>query len=382
MLAVASMSLSAMAQEDPTEKYSVATNSFWSNWFVSADFSYGAFYTNDESGMGFSKSPFKSFRSNFGASIAIGKWFTPGFGLRTKATGIWGRNVQTTDKKANAVKFWNIQEQAMFNLNNLFCGYNENRIWNIIPYVGAGAFRNMSDNYYAMVVSAGILNTWKVSKRVLINLDLGYNFAPDYDALRPFNGTVAKNYGDGFKNCDYFFTAEVGVTINLGKTGWKKTPDVDAIKALSQSQIDALSAQLAASQAENARLKKQLAEQPKPAAPTVKTVTETKVDAAPVSVFFNIGQSKLADERDIQNIASIAEIAKANNAKLVVTGYADSSTGKAKFNQALSQKRADAVVAELVKKGISRDNIEVKAAGGVDTLTPPSNNRRVSIEVK
>ena len=32
MLAVASLSLNAMAQEDPTEKYSVSTNSFWSNW--------------------------------------------------------------------------------------------------------------------------------------------------------------------------------------------------------------------------------------------------------------------------------------------------------------------------------------------------------------
>ncbi len=34
MLAVASLSMSAMAQDDPTEKYSVSTNSFWSNWFI------------------------------------------------------------------------------------------------------------------------------------------------------------------------------------------------------------------------------------------------------------------------------------------------------------------------------------------------------------
>ena len=34
VLALASVSLTSMAQEDPTLKYSVATNSFWSNWFA------------------------------------------------------------------------------------------------------------------------------------------------------------------------------------------------------------------------------------------------------------------------------------------------------------------------------------------------------------
>ena len=31
-------------------------------------------------------------------------------------------------------------------LSNLFCGYNPNRVWNVIPFVGAGLGRNMSDN--------------------------------------------------------------------------------------------------------------------------------------------------------------------------------------------------------------------------------------------
>jgi outer membrane protein OmpA-like peptidoglycan-associated protein len=385
MLAIAGMSVASMAQDaDPTEKYSVATNSFWSNWFVSADVAYGAFYSNEEQGMSpkLSKSPFKGFRNNIGASVAIGKWFTPGFGLRTKATGIWGRNVQSDNKKTNAVKFWNISEQAMFNLSNMFCGYSDTRVWNFIPYAGAGVLRNMSHNYYAMTVSAGIVNTWKLSKHFLLNLDLGYTFAPDYDAFRPANGAVAANYGDGMKNCDRFFTAEIGLTYNLGKTGWNKTPDVEAIKALSQGQIDALNAQLSDAQAENARLKNMLANQPKPTAATVQTVTETKVVAAPVSVFFNIGQSKFASQRELQNVSALTKIAKENNSKILVTGYADSSTGSAKYNQKLSQKRADAVVAELVKMGIKRENIEVKAAGGVDTLTPPLNNRRATIEIK
>ena len=384
MLAVASLSLNAMAQEDPTEKYSVSTNSFWSNWFISADVMYGAFYTNEEADANFSKSPLKSFRSNIGASVAIGKWFTPGFGLRTKFQGIWGRNVQTEDASTNAVKFWNLQEQALFNLSNMFCGYSETRVWNFIPYFGFGAVRNMSDNIYADNVSVGILNTWKLSKRVLLNLDVNFNVANDYDAFRAANGFVANNYGSSIKNSDRFFAAELGLTFNLGKCTWNKTPDVDAIKALSQGQIDALNAQLTDAQSENARLKDLLANQQKEVAQAtaVATKTVTKVVAAPVSVFFNINKSKIASKKDLQNVSDLVKTAKENNSKIVVTGYADSKTGSAAYNQKLSEKRAKTVADELVKMGVSRDNIEVVAAGGVNTLSPINYNRRATVEIK
>jgi outer membrane protein OmpA-like peptidoglycan-associated protein len=81
-------------------------------------------------------------------------------------------------------------------------------------------------------------------------------------------------------------------------------------------------------------------------------------------------------------VKELAEIAKANGSKLVVTGYADSKTGSAGFNQTLSQKRAEVVADELVKLGVNRDNIEVVAAGGVDTLSPISYNRRATVAIK
>ncbi len=377
MLALASVSVAGMAQSDvPTKKYSVSTNSFWSNWFISADVSYGAFYTNEEDGL--SKSPLKDFRRNLGASVAIGKWFTPGFGLRTKVTGIWGRNVQTADASTNAIKSWNLQEQALFNLSNMFCGYSETRVWNFIPYAGIGVFRNCTDNLYADVFSVGLLNTWRLGKRVFLNLDLSCNVANDYDAFRN-GGKVKNNYGDGFKNCDRFFNAEIGLTFNLGKATWSKTPDVEALKALSQSQIDALNAQLADAQAETGRLNDMIKSHK---CPEAKTVTVKEVVAAPVSVFFNIGKSKIASRKDLQNVQEIANIAKNNGSKLVVTGYADSKTGSANYNQKLSEKRANAVVDELVKLGVNRNNIEVVAAGGVNTLSPISYNRRATVAIK
>ena len=124
---MASVSMSSMAQDvtTTTEKYSVATNSFWSNWFVQANVAGSAFWGKQEEGNDFSKSPFKGVRNNLGFSVAVGKWFTPGLGLRTKFNGAWGRTVVSEDKKTNANKYWTLNEQILFNLSNMFCGYNE-----------------------------------------------------------------------------------------------------------------------------------------------------------------------------------------------------------------------------------------------------------------
>lgn len=54
---MASVTMGSMAQDSATtEKYSVATNSFWSNWFVQANVAGSAFWGNQEEGNGFSKS--------------------------------------------------------------------------------------------------------------------------------------------------------------------------------------------------------------------------------------------------------------------------------------------------------------------------------------
>ena len=197
---------------------------------------------------------------------------------------------------------------------------------------------------------------------------------------------ISNNGGIVPKNRLNQLSVEVGATFNLGKGTWNKTPDVDAIKALSQGQIDALNAQLTDAQSEYARLKDLLANQQKEVAQTTAMVaagkTVTKVVAAPVSVFFNINKAKIASKKDLQNVSELAKVAKENNSKIVVTGYADSKTGSAAYNQKLSEKRANTVADELVKMGVSRDNIEIVAAGGVNTLSPITYNRRATVEIK
>ena len=388
MLAVASLSLNAMAQEDPTEKYSVSTNSFWSNWFIQTNLNWSSYTVGSH---GVFSAPFRKFPMGTDAneacehgftapsfSLAVGKWFTPGLGLRTKANIGWMGKVGSSD----VPMLLSVDEHVMFNFHNLFGGYDEDRVWNFIPYVGAGlahTFKTPAGVGKAGTYSfsAGILNTFKISRKVALNLELGYtNYGKELVGVSE-GGIMPKHRLNQL-------SVEVGATFNLGKGTWNKTPDVDAIKALSQGQIDALNAQLTDAQAENARLKDMLANQQKQEAQAtaVATKTVTKVVAAPVSVFFNIGKSKVASKKDLQNVSDLAKVAKENNSKIVVTGYADSKTGSASYNQTLSEKRAKTVVDELVKMGVDRNNIECVGAGGVATLSPINYNRRATVEIK
>ncbi len=371
-LAFAGISCAAMAQDTetvPAKQYSVATNSFWSNWFIQVGADWNAWYSGEEHGLGLSKSPFKKFRSNPGASVAIGKWFTPGLGLRTKLQGIWGKTVTDDNNFGNGNKYWTLNEQALFNLSNMLCGYNPNRVWNFIPFAGAGIARSCTYNRYSMGLSVGLLNEFKVAKKVAINFELGWNcFENDYDG-------VATTAGErGWSSHDNHVYAELGLTFNLGKSTWEKTPDVDAINAQHQAALDALNAKLADANSENDRLRNMLANQ-KPAQ-TVKEFVTT-----PVSVFFNIGKSEIASKKDMVNVQALAKYAQDNNAKLLVTGYCDSSTGTPAYNQKLSETRAQVVADELVKLGVAKDNIKTVGNGGVDSLSPVSYNRRATVQV-
>lgn len=376
-LAIASMSTAAIAQETvtvtdvPVKENSVETNSFWSNWFISAGLNYNAFYSSQQ--MGIHKSPFQD-RGRFGFNVAVGKWFTPGLGLRVKYDGIKGKQVNT-EGNIPTFSYWNLHGDVLFNLSNMIFGYNEERVWNFIPYAGSGAIRNCTENNYTWGANLGILNTFRLNKRLSINFEVGALVAP-----KGFDGNSYKAKDKAWRGADKVFTASVGLTVNLGKTtGFRKATDVDALMALNQSQLDALNSALAAQQNENARLKEELAKKPKE---VVRTEYQKEYVSAPRSIFFNIGSSKIASRKEIVNLQVLADAVKADNSiKLKVTGYADSATGSAAFNQTLSEKRANRVADELVKLGVSRDNLIVEGLGGVATLTPNSYNRRVIVDV-
>lgn len=377
---------SAMAQETevPVKKYSVATNSFWANWFVSAGITGNAYYTSQEAS-GMSGNPFSDKRGTLGFTVAVGKWFTPGLGLRTKFDGVWAKQVNS-DNNHPLYNAFDLHEDVMFNLSNMFCGYNEKRVWNFIPYVGIGwahSFtKNEEEGYHPNEITYhfGLLNNFRVSSRFQIFADINVAAAEgsiDDDAI--------DNWGDYKKSrsrhWDKKLSLELGVTYNLGKHTWDKVPDVDALIAMNKEKMDAIEQSLKDQQDENARLRDMLAQakqqQPQPVVETTKEVVSTSA-----SVFFNINSAKVASRKDLVNVKELAEYAKNNNSKIVVTGYADSKTGSAEYNQKLSENRAKTVADELVKMGVNRDNIITEGKGGVDNLSPFSYNRRATVKVQ
>ena len=369
------LTVKAQMSQIPSQKYAVSTASFWSNWFFQADVNVVSFYGDKgNTPLQLSNGLLKDFRTNMGFSVALGKWFTPGLGLRTKFIGVWGRSVVSNDKNTNAFKYGTLQEQVLFNFSNLFCGYSTSRVWNFIPYAGAGVGRNMSRNNYAMGATIGLLNQWRISRKVAVNLDLSWGiYEPDFDGAGGHLGTR------GLRSKDQILSAEIGLTYHFGRAAFRDVPDVDAVKELAQSQIDALNAQLADEQMESARLRKLLEQQQTPPVPESHECKHIKVQFAPVSVFFNIGQWQIASRKDLQNLKALVEAVEGVNAVFTVMGYADSATGSAALNEELSRKRAETVAAELEQMGVAADRIKVVPAGGVAILSPNDYNRRVVV---
>ena len=379
--ALLGMSMTAFAQQaDPTMKYSVATNSFWSNWFIQVGGDYNIWYSNQEHGRHLDNGGDFDFlskqRRSFGGSVAIGKWFTPGIGLRTKLQGINSKKIGAVG--VTSQHFWSLNEQIMFNLSNLFMGYNPERVWNISPFIGGGMARNMSANRYVMQLSAGINSSWRLCRNLDLYAEAGWNRMEDNFDGNEMAQLANTHHGRGWEDKDNHLYAEIGLTFKLGKATWNKTPDVDAIKALSQSQIDALNSQLNDLNAENGKLRKELAEKPKT---TVLTKSLKEFVATPISVFFNIGKIDVALLKDLVNVRALAKYAIENNSHILVTGYADSSTGTPAINQRLSEQRANTIVEELVKMGVNRSNIRTAAGGGVKMLEYPDYDRRATVQI-
>ena len=379
--ALLGMSMTAFAQQaDPTMKYSVATNSFWSNWFIQVGGDYNIWYSNQEHGRGLDNGGNYDFlskqRRSFGGSVAIGKWFTPGIGLRTKLQGFNSKKIGAVG--VTSQHFWSLNEQIMFNLSNLFMGYNPERVWNVSPFIGGGMARNMSTNRYVMQLSAGINSSWRLCRNLDLYAEAGWNRMEDNFDGNEMAQLANTHHGRGWEDKDNHLYAEIGLTFKLGKATWNKTPDVDAIKALSQSQIDALNSQLNDLNAENGKLRKELAEKPKT---TVLTKSLKEFVATPISVFFNIGKIDVALLKDLVNVRALAKYAIENNSHILVTGYADSSTGTPAINQRLSEQRANTIVEELVKMGVNRSNIRTAAGGGVKMLEYPDYDRRATVQI-
>ena len=347
---VAAMScVSASAQEaDKT------VNVFTPHLYAQAQV--GGQYTLGEIGFGKLLSPNVqvgigyNFNKVVGARFSLNTW-------QSKA----GQNVA-----GNVYKWkWNYvapMVDATFNLTNLFCEYNPDRLVEVGVFGGIGA--NIAwGNDEAADAKAAILkseaatealkygatpleNLWDGTKtrfvaRVGANVDFRVSDRVKLGVELSANTLSDKYNSKKAGNPDWYFNALVGVKVALGETHTTKV--IPAPKPVE-------------------KIIERIIEKPAPA-PAPKVESKVVEENFRRDIFFPIGNSNIAKSQ-LTKIAEIVEYMKENpDAKITLTGYADKGTGSAAFNDKIAARRAQTVYNTLAAKGVAKSRMIKKSKG-------------------
>ena len=163
----------------------------------------------------------------FGVNVAIGKWFSPQFGLKARLNwengirlmenghatwlppfGVAGGNM---DKGGNV----SVTGDVELNLQNIFGAYDADRRWNVILHPRAGAIYSFGSEDGSPLLGLGLENTYRLSDRWSIALDVAYNMVSGA-VVDPGNTGV----GSGSNG---FFDLMLSAQVDLGKKSELKT---------------------------------------------------------------------------------------------------------------------------------------------------------------
>ena len=104
------------------------------------------------------------------------------------------------------------------------------------------------------------------------------------------------------------------------------------------------------------------------------------------NIFFDFNKAQLRSESYMEMNRWVRMLKENSHVKLDISGHAD-SVGSEKYNQKLSERRAQAVLEYLVKNGIERDRLTAEGFGEsmpvADNATPEGRqqNRRVQVRI-
>lgn len=344
---VALSCVSASAQEaDKT------VNVFTPHWYAQAQI--GGQYTLGEIGFGKLLSPNVqvgvgyNFNQVVGARLTLNTW-------QSKA----GQNVA-----GNVYKWkWNYvapMVDATFNLTNLFCEYNPDRLVEVGVFGGIGANiawgnDEAADAQKAILagpgknlaeVQAPLKNLWDGTKtrfvaRVGANVDFRVSDRVKLGVELSANTLSDKYNSKKAGNPDWYFNALVGVKVALGETHTTKV--IPAPKPVE-------------------KIIERIIEKPAPA-PAPKVESKVVEENFRRDIFFPIGNSNIAKSQTTK-IAEIVEYMKENpDAKITLTGYADKGTGSAAFNDKIAARRAQTVYNTLAAKGVAKSRMIKESKG-------------------
>ena len=313
--------------------------------------------------------------------LGIGYQFSPVFALRLQANGWQSKggwngyelartgNPYTADYKFNYVA---PGLDLMFNLSNLFCGWNPNRVFNVTAFVGGGAniaWKNDEVNAIAKTLknldNYQLQNLWdgtKVQPYGRGGVELAFRLSDAVSFLVEGNANILSDKYNSKKadNPDWYFNALAGFRINLGKT-YKKVEAPAPEPAPVQEYVEPTPA-------------------PTPAPEVKEEVVEKKVEPFRRDVFFLINSAKIRNS-EAGKIQEMVDFLNANPGKKVsVTGYADAGTGNNRINDRLARLRAQIVVKTLKEKyNIPADRIISDSKGSRVQPFAENNQNRVTI---
>lgn len=315
--------------------------------------------------------------------LGLGYQFSPVFALRLQANGWQSKggwngyelartgNPYTADYKFNYVA---PGLDLMFNLSNLFCGWNPNRVFNVTAFLGGGAniaWKNDEVNAIAKTLknldNYQLQNLWdgtKVQPFGRGGVELAFRLSDAVSFLVEGNANILSDKYNSKKadNPDWYFNALAGFRINLGKT-YKKVEAPAPEPAPVQEYVEPTPAPA-----------------PAPAPEVKEEVVEKKVEPFRRDVFFLINSAKIRNS-EAGKIQEMVDFLNANPGKKVsVTGYADAGTGNNRINDRLARLRAQIVVKTLKEKyNIPADRIISDSKGSRVQPFAVNNQNRVTI---
>jgi outer membrane protein OmpA-like peptidoglycan-associated protein len=370
--ALAWIGLSAMAQRterrlDHVEPRTVqefdhqeVEKKFQSHWFLNLQG--GAQYTLTDA-------KFKNLLSP-NVQAAVGYQFTPVFGMRLAANG-WQSKGAFDEASANGrallaekdykFNYVGANLDFMFNLSNLFFGWNPERFLNVTAFIGGGANIAWGNDEANDLKSQGyrLENIWDGTKKRSTargGLQFDFRLSEAVGLLLEGNANVISDYYNSKQsgNADWYFNALAGLRVNLGKSYRTETHDIyrDVVVYDTIYKIVEI----------------------------IEPQVIQRVEPLRRDVFFLRAKTDIRPE-EAAKVQDIAEyLNKYPESKVNIVGYADVQTGNAKINARLAQQRADVVVKALIEDyGISADRITYDSKG--DTIQPFAENdlNRVAI---
>jgi flagellar motor protein MotB len=380
------------------------------NWFISIEGGLNQLVSE-----GYKDYPFKE-NLNWTGGLALGKWFSPVWGLRIsgnvgKVKGykpnpnlLWyvGYNNQGANLPATGSVYVSGQEELvrkryldkdgnnpfsyaavttdfLVNLKNLFKPYNSKGFFNPVAYAGVGYGVTLGHGFDPFKTT---LDAEVTSVKNLIfkgGLQLNFRLSDPVQLYLAGEGVLAPESFDryvyGRRTYEGVWSLKLGLTYNFNFRHFVKP------EFRNPAEIAALNREI-----NDLRNRPQVSCPPTPVCPPcpeAKPAEKSVVQAELEPIFFPVNKFEVNTNQMVKVARAAEYLIDHPQAKLELVSYSDKETGSAAHNLKLSKKRGEAVAKILVNKfGIDKKRLVLNYKG--DTVQPFSENElnRVTIFIK